>query len=186
MSNDHPLKGKTIALLATDGFEQIELTEPKRQFEEAGATVHVLSPKSGHIRGWNSNQWGEDVNVDRKLEDASVAEYDALVLPGGVINPDKLRLDEKAIGFIRDFSRTDKPLAAICHGAQLLIEAGVAKDHKLTSWPSVRTDVTNAGGQWVDKEVVVDGNLITSRKPDDIPAFVAAIESTLSSSAAGR
>ncbi|GGE24298.1 protease [Aureimonas endophytica] len=164
-----------IAILATDGFEQVELTEPKRKLEEAGATVHVLSVKEGSIKGWDKTNWGEEVKVDRLVKDASVEDYDALILPGGQINPDKLRAEEVAVRFVRDFFNTKKTLAAICHGPWLLVEAGVAKGRELTSFASIKTDVVNAGGHWVDREVVVDQALVTSRKPDDIPAFVAKI-----------
>jgi protease I len=165
------LKGKRVAILATDGFEQVELTEPKKALEQAGATTEVISPKSGEIRGWKSKDWGDSVKVDKTLTNANPSDYDALVLPGGVANPDNLRMDEKAVRFVKDFAQSGKPVAAICHGPWTLVEAGVVKGHTLTSWPSLKTDLKNAGANWVDKEVVMDGNFITSRKPDDLPAF---------------
>ena len=165
------LKGKRVAILATDGFEQVELTEPKKALEQAGATTEVLSPKSGEIRGWKFKEWGDSVRVDKTLDKAKPADYDALVLPGGVANPDNLRMDEKAVQFVKQFAQSGMPVAAICHGPWTLIEAGVVKGHTLTSWPSLKTDLKNAGANWVDKEVVLDGNFITSRKPDDLPAF---------------
>jgi protease I len=165
------LQGKKIAILATDGFEQVELTEPKKAFEDAGATVHVISLKPGQIRGWKSTDWGDNTKVDKILGEAKPADYDGLVLPGGQINPDKMRIEPKAVAFVTDFFNSGKPMGAICHGPWLLIEAGVLKHRTLTSWPSVRTDVRNAGGHWVDEPVVTDQNLTTSRKPDDLPAF---------------
>lgn len=166
------LDGRKIAILATDGFEQSELMKPKQLLEEAGASTVVISPgDKQRIKGWNHGEWGEQADVDLPLGEARAADYDALVLPGGVINPDKLRLHDDAIDFIRDFGRTGRPLAAICHGPWTLINAGLAKGKHLTSWPSLRVDLENAGARWEDREVIVDGNLITSRKPDDIPAF---------------
>jgi protease I len=165
------LNGKRIAILATDGFEQAELIEPRKALEEAGAKTEVIAPKDGEIKGWNSKDWGKSVKVDKTLEAADPKDYDALVLPGGVMNPDKLRMDPAAVDFVRDFAETGKPVAAICHGPWTLIEAGVIKGKKLTSWPSLKTDITNAGANWVDEEVCIDGQFITSRKPDDIPAF---------------
>jgi protease I len=167
----HDLSGRKIAILATDGFEQSELTEPKRALEQAGATTQVISPKSGRIRGWQHTDWGDEVAVDVALEQARPEDYDGLVLPGGQINPDKLRLEPKAVAFVRDFFRAGKPVGAICHGPWMLIEADVVRGRKVTSWRSVRTDLRNAGAEWVDQEVVVDQGLVTSRKPDDIPAF---------------
>ena len=166
------LDGRKIAILATDGFEQSELLKPKQLLEEAGASTVVISlDDKQRIKGWNHGEWGEKMEVDLHLGEARASDYDALVLPGGVINPDKLRLHEEAIDFIREFGRTGRPLAAICHGPWTLINAGLAKGKHLTSWPSLRTDLENAGARWEDREVIVDGNLITSRKPDDIPAF---------------
>jgi protease I len=165
------IKGKNVAILATDGYEQSELTEPKSALEQAGATVTVLSIKTGKIKGWDKTDWGKSVKVDKLVADAKTADYDALVLPGGQINPDKLRMDKDAVAFIKEFAGTGKPLAAICHGPWGLIEAGVVKGKTMTSWPSIHTDLINAGANWVDEKVVQDGNIITSRKPEDIPAF---------------
>ncbi|MBV9344442.1 MAG: type 1 glutamine amidotransferase [Gammaproteobacteria bacterium] len=165
------LSGLRIAILATDGFEQSELLEPRRALETAGATTEVVSPRDGAIKGWNHADWGKSVTVDQSLTDADPKDYDALLLPGGVMNPDKLRMEPKAVDFVRSFFESGKPVAAICHGPWMVVEAGAARDATLTSWPSLRTDIHNAGGQWVDREVMVDRNLVTSRKPDDIPAF---------------
>jgi protease I len=165
------ISGKKVAILATDGFEQVELTEPKKALENAGVTVHIISPKSGEIKGWKFKEWGDKVKVDKTLDQASPSDYDALVLPGGVINPDHLRTEPKAVQFVKDFVQSGKPVAAICHGPWTLIEAGVVKGKKMTSWPSLKTDLKNAGANWVDEVVVVDGNLITSRKPDDLATF---------------
>ena len=165
------LQGKKIAIVATDGFEQVELTEPKKALEAAGAKVDVISPKAGEIKGWKFTDWGDRTKVDKTLDDAKPTDYDGLVLPGGQINPDKLRIEPKAVAFVTEFFNSGKPIGAICHGPWMLVEAGVVKKISLTSWPSVRTDSRNAGGHWVDEEVVTDGNLTTSRNPDDIPAF---------------
>jgi len=165
------LRGKKIAILATDGFEQVELTEPKKSLEEAGATTEIISPKSGEIKGWKFKEWGDKVKVNKTLDQAKVSDYDALVLPGGVINPDHLRMEPKAVQFVKDFAQSGKPVAAICHGPWTLVEAGVVRGRKMTSWPSLKTDLKNAGANWVDEQAVVDQNFITSRKPDDIPAF---------------
>lgn len=164
-----------IAILATDGFEQSELMQPLEKLKAAGATVHVLSVKEGSIKGWDEDNWGQDVAVDKLVSQANVADYDALVLPGGQINPDKLRAEADAVRFVHDFYNTKKTLAAICHGPWLLIEAGVIKDRDVTSFASIKTDVVNAGGRWHDEEVVTDQALITSRKPADLPAFIAKI-----------
>ncbi len=169
------LHGKKIAILATDGFEQVELTEPKKALEEAGAKTEVISPKSGEIKGWKFKEWGDAVKVDKTLDQAKVQDYDALVLPGGVINPDHLRMEPRAVSFVRDFVQTGRPVAAICHGPWTLVEADVVRGKTFTSWPSVKTDLKNAGAKWVDKEVATDGQFISSRKPDDIPAFSKAI-----------
>ena len=171
MNSSGPLRGKKVAILATDGFEQVELMEPKMALEAAGAKVDVISPKAGEIKGWKLTDWGDRTKVDRTLDDAKPADYDGLVLPGGQINPDKLRIEPKAVAFVTEFFNSGKPIGAICHGPWMLVEAGVVKKKTLTSWPSVRTDIRNAGGHWVDEEVVTDGNLTTSRNPDDIPAF---------------
>lgn len=173
---DDILSGKNIAVLATDGFEQSELEEPKRRLEAMGATVHVITPGDAkEIRGWKGKDWGNPVAVDKALSAADAGAYDALVLPGGVINPDKLRIDKDALAFVKAFDAAGKPIAAICHGPWLLAETGIAKGKRVTSWPSLKTDLGNAGGHWEDSEVVVDGNVITSRKPDDIPAFSDAV-----------
>ena len=165
------LKDLKIAMLATDGFEQSELEVPKKALEDEGAKVTIVSPKSGSIKGWKEKDWGSKVSVDVKLSDANPNDYIALVLPGGVMNPDALRMDPAAVSFIKNFVDNKKPIAAICHGPWTLIEAKAVQGKTITSWPSLKSDLTNAGASWVDKEVVVDGNLITSRKPDDLPAF---------------
>jgi len=170
---------KRIAILATHGYEQSELMDPREKLKNAGFTVDVVSPESGSIRGWKGKDWGDSVDVDVALSKAKVGDYDALVLPGGVINPDQLRINEDALDFVRSFDAEKKPIAAICHAPWLLAQTGIAKGRDVTSWPSVRTDLENAGGRWHDKEVVVDGNLITSRKPDDIPAFTQAVVDAL-------
>jgi protease I len=180
------LKGKKVAILATDGFEQVELTDPRKNLEDAGATVEVLSPKSGEIKGWNHTDWGRTVKVDRLVKDAKPDEYDSLVLPGGQMNPDSLRMDKDAVAFVKKFVESGKPVAAICHGPWTLIEAGQVKGKTMTSWPSLRTDLTNAGAKWVDKEVVQDGNIVTSRKPDDIPAFSKTLIEAISSGTSAR
>lgn len=169
------LEGRRVAILATDGVEQAELLEPRRALLEAGATVDVIAPKGGTIQGMDHDEKAEAIPVDRELADVSPADYDALVLPGGVANPDRLRMERRAVNFVRDFFERDKPVAAICHAPWLLIEAGVLEGRTLTSWPSLRTDIENAGGTWVDKTVQTDQKLITSRKPADIPQFNARI-----------
>ena len=165
------LKGRRVAVLAANGFEQVELTEPMKALKAAGADAQIVAPKAGEIQGWNHHDKGDRFKVDRALDQARADDYDALVLPGGVINPDALRLEPKAIAFIAAFVQARKPIAAICHGPWTLIDAGGAKGKRMTSWPSLRTDLKNAGANWVDEEVVVDGALVTSRKPDDLPAF---------------
>ena len=160
-----------VAILATDGFEQVELTRPREALDNAGAETRVVAPKPGQIRGWQTTDWGDSVKVDLALADARAEDFDALLLPGGVMNPDKLRLDDKAIAFIKAFVDAGKPIAAICHGPWTLINAGAVKGRRMTSWPSLQTDLNNAGANWVDETCVVDGPLVTSRKPDDIPAF---------------
>jgi protease I len=169
MSNT--LKDKRVAILATEGFEYVELTEPKKALEGAGAKADVISPKDGKLRGWNHTDWGDSVRVDANLKSANPNNYDALLLPGGVLNPDQLRQDPAAVQFVKAFFEAHKPVAAICHGPWMLVEADVVRGRKLTSWPSLKTDIRNAGGQWVDQEVVADQNLVTSRKPADISAF---------------
>lgn len=169
------LENKKVAILATDGFEQVELTKPKQALEEAGATVHVVSLEAGQIKGWDETDWGQSVDVDITLDQAQADTYDALVLPGGQINPDKLRVEEAAVSFVKQFGQSAKPIAAICHGPWTLIEADLVRGKKMTSFPSIKTDLKNAGAEWVDQEVVVDQGIITSRNPDDIPAFNKAI-----------
>ncbi len=165
------LNGKRVAILATDGFEQVELTEPRKALEQAGAQADLVSPASGKVKGWQHTKWGDELPVDVPLDQARPEDYDALLLPGGVMNPDKLRMNEKAVAFVRHFVQSGKPIAAICHGPWTLIEAGGTQGRTMTSWPSLQTDLKNAGASWVDQEVVVDKGLVTSRKPDDIPAF---------------
>jgi protease I len=165
------LKGLKIAFLVTDGFEQVELVEPRKALDEAGAETRVVSPKEGRVRGWKFKRWGNEAPVDIALSQAKPQDFDALVLPGGVINPDALRIKPEAVAFAKAFFDAGKPVAAICHGPWTVIETGAAKGRRMTSWPSLKTDLKNAGADWVDQEVVVDENLITSRKPDDLPAF---------------
>jgi protease I len=165
------LQGKTVAILATDGVERVELTEPRKALDAAGARTVVVSPKTGSIKGWEHDHWGESIPVDQSLDGARADQFDALLLPGGVINPDQLRQNERAVQFVRAFFDAGKPVAAICHGPWMLVEADVVRGRTITSWPSLRTDIRNAGAEWVDREVVTDKGLVTSRKPDDIPAF---------------
>jgi protease I len=167
------LKGKRIAFLATDGVEQIELTEPWKAVEKAGGTPELISQKSGTIQGFDHHDKGDTFPVDKAVQKADPTEYDGLVLPGGVINPDILRTDEAAMGFVAAFFEQGKPVGAICHGPWSLVETGIVKGRKVTSWPSLKTDIENAGGTWVDEELVIDRGLFTSRKPDDLPAFCA-------------
>lgn len=169
------LDGRRVAILATRGFEQSELTVPQQRLQQEGAAVDVVSPRPGKITGWKEKDWGDDVSVDRTLDEVSPDQYDALVLPGGQINPDILRLDPNAVKFVREFYASGKPLAAICHGPWMLVEAAIVRGRRVTSWPSLRTDMTNAGAEWTDDAVVVDEGLITSRKPDDLDAFCATI-----------
>jgi deglycase len=166
------LKGKRVAALVADGFEQIELFDPQEALEAAGAEVEIVSPADGtHVKGWNHTKWGKKVRIDRPLAEAKAADYDALLLPGGVMNPDKLRRDPVAVQFVRQFFEDGKPIAVICHGPWTLIDAGVVRGLRITSSPSLKTDLTNAGAHWVDEEVVVDRGVVSSRKPDDLPAF---------------
>jgi len=165
------LQGKKVAILATDGFEQVELLEPRKALDAAGAKTQVVSPADNKIKGWNHKDWGTGVAVDIPLATANADQFDALLLPGGVMNPDQLRMDPKAVEFVKKFVDASKPIAAICHGPWTLIEAGAVRGRTVTSWPSLKTDLKNAGANWVDKEVVNDQGLVTSRKPDDIPAF---------------
>lgn len=166
------MKNKRIAILATDGFEKSELFEPYNHLKEEGATVEIISNKSGEIKSWDDGNWGESISVDKKIEDADASDYHALVLPGGVINPDILRRDKNALAFVRSFFESSKPVAAICHAPWLLISANVVENRKVTSYESIKDDVKNAGANWVDKEVVVDNGLVTSRNPKDLPAFI--------------
>ena len=165
------LKGKKIAFLAAEGVEQVELTEPWKAVEEAGGSPELVSLEDGEIQGFNHYDKADTFTVDRKVQDVSVDDYDALVIPGGVGNPDTMRADENAVRFVREFVEGGKPVAVICHGPWMLVEADVVRGRRLTSFGSIQTDVRNAGGEWEDKEVVVDGNLVTSRDPDDLPAF---------------
>ncbi|MES2180109.1 MAG: type 1 glutamine amidotransferase domain-containing protein [Gemmatimonadota bacterium] len=169
------LKGRRVAILATDGVEQIEFEDPRRALDAAGAVTHLISQKEGSIQAMNHDEKGARIPVDRTLAASNPSDYDALLLPGGVANPDRLRMDPKAVQFVREFMLSDKPVAAICHGAWLLVEAGAVSGRTLTSWPSLQTDIRNAGGQWVDEVVRVDDKLVTSRKPEDLPKFCATI-----------
>jgi len=165
------LNGKKVAILVEDGFEQIELTSPKQALEQAGATTHIISPKRDKVKGWDETKWGQEFPVDAPVEQANANNYDALLLPGGVMNPDKLRINKSAVQFVRSFFDQGKPVAAICHGPWPLIEANVVKGRKMTSYPSLQSDLKNAGANWVDQEVVVDQGLVTRCNPDDLPAF---------------
>jgi protease I len=167
------LDGKTVAFLATDGVEQVELTEPWKKVEEEGGTPQLVSLESGEIQGFNHLDKGDTFGVDKTVQEASESDFDGLVLPGGVANPDFLRADEDAVGFVRSFFESQKPVAVICHGPWTLVEADVVRGRRITSWPTLQTDIRNAGGDWVDEEVVVDNGLVSSRKPDDLPAFCA-------------
>lgn len=169
------LKGRKVAILATDGVEQVELIEPRKALDAAGAVTHLIAPKEGAIQGMNHDEKGDMLPVDQPLSKVHASEYDALLLPGGVANPDTLRMDQAAVQFVREFMLSEKPVAAICHGPWLLVEAGAVAGRTVTSWPSLKTDIRNAGGNWVDQPVAIDDRLITSRKPADIPAFSAAI-----------
>jgi protease I len=169
------LSGKKIAILATNGFEQSELEVPRDRLKAAGATVDIVSPEGGEIKGWDKKNWGRPVKVDKTLDQVSANEYDALVLPGGQINPDLLRINDKALAFIKDIFNQKKVVAAVCHAPWLLIETGIIKDRKVTSYKSIKTDVVNAGGKWEDFQVVVDKGLVTSRNPGDLEAFSAKI-----------
>lgn len=169
------LRGRRVAILATDGVEQVELEEPRKALDAAGAVTHLIAPDEGSIQAMNHDEQGARIPVDRVLADVRPGDYDALLLPGGVANPDRLRMNERAVQFVREFMLADKPVAAICHAAWMLVEANAVAGRTLTSWPSLQTDVRNAGGEWVDDEVRVDDRLITSRKPQDLPAFCAAI-----------
>ncbi|MEG4944685.1 type 1 glutamine amidotransferase domain-containing protein [Microcoleus sp. F4-D5] len=170
MANEN-LKGLKVAILITDGFEQVEMTEPRKALDQASAETRIVSPKDDRVRAWNFTDWGDEFPVDVALDQAQSQDFDALLLPGGVINPDSLRIQPKAIAFIKSFFDAGKPVASICHGPWTIIEAGAARGRRIAAWPSLKTDLRNAGAEWVDREVVVDGNLVTSRMPDDIPAF---------------
>ena len=165
------LNGKRVAILVENGFEQVELEGPKQALDQAGARTEIVSPVQGQVKGWQQTNWGNPFAVDVQLNDANPNNYDALLLPGGVINPDKLRMNPQAVEFVRAFWDAGKPIAAICHGPWMLVETGIVEGRQVTSWPSLKTDILNAGGDWVDQEVCVDSGLVTSRKPDDIPAF---------------
>ena len=167
----HTLQGKKVAILVADGFEQVELTEPRQALQQAGAEARVVSPAKGKVKGWNHTEWGEEIPADVSLDQADAGQYDALLLPGGVMNPDKLRRNATALAFVKAFFDAQKPVAVICHGPWTLIDAGVVRGRRITSYPSIQTDLKNAGAQWVDEEAVVDQGLVSSRKPDDIPAF---------------
>lgn len=169
------LNGKKVAILVADGFEQVELTEPRKALDNAGAKTSIVSPAKGKVKGWQHTEWGDELPVDVPLGQAKADDFDALLLPGGVMNPDHLRRDPQVQRFVKSFFDAGKPVAAICHGPWTLIDAGVAKGRKMTSYETIQSDLKNAGVDWVDQEVVVDGNLVTSRKPDDIPAFNKAI-----------
>jgi protease I len=168
---DRNLQSKRIAILVDNGFEQVELLEPRKALDDAGAITEVVSPQSGKIKGWNHKDWGTEIPVDVALNSAHAEDFHALLLPGGVMNPDHLRMKPEAVEFVRRFVDAGKPIAAICHGPWTLIEADAVRGHTMTSWPSLKTDLKNAGANWVDKEVVRDGKFVTSRKPDDLPAF---------------
>ena len=169
--SDKPLVGKKIAILVADGFEQVELTGPREALDAAGADTSILSLKPGNVHAWKFTEWGDEYPVDVPLDGARPEDFDALLLPGGVINPDTLRMQPAAVAFAKAFLDSGKPVATICHGPWTVIEAGAARGRRLASWPSLKTDIENAGAEWVDQEAVVDGNLVSSRKPDDIPAF---------------
>ncbi len=173
------LSGKRVAILATDGFEQSELAVPHERLSVAGATVTIISPEAGKIRGWKHTDWGDSFTVDLPLREASVEDFDCLVLPGGQINPDKLRAEPQAVEFVREFFNSGKPVAAICHGPWLLVEADLLRGRRATSYHSIKTDVRNAGADWIDEAVVADNGIITSRKPDDLEEFCDAIASHL-------
>lgn len=168
---EHKINGLKIAIVVANGFEQSEMVEPKKNLEQAGAKTFIISPDEGKVKGWKEKNWGDAFTVDKKIDQAKVEDYDGLLLPGGVMNPDTLRLHPSVINFIKGFVKANKPIAAICHGPWTLINAEAVKGRKITSWPSIKTDLINAGANWVDQEVVKDGNIVTSRKPADIPAF---------------
>lgn len=180
------IQGTRVAILITDGFEQVEMVQPRQALDDAGAETTIVSPKEDNVRGWNFTEWGDTFPVDRTLNDARPDDYDALLLPGGMINPDKLRMIPEAVSFAKSFFDDGKPVAAICHGPWMVIETGAARGRRIASWPSLKTDLRNAGAEWVDEQVVRAGNLVTSRKPDDIPAFNKAMIELFGDSAATR
>ena len=169
------IKGMRVAILIEDGFEQVEMVEPRKALDQAGAKTSIVSPRNGQVRGWNFTDWSDSFPVDVALDRARPQDFDALLLPGGVMNPDHLRLQPKAVAFAKAFFDAGKPVAVICHGPWTVIETGAARGRRIASWPSLKTDLRNAGAEWVDQEVVLDGNLVSSRKPDDIPAFIRAM-----------
>jgi protease I len=178
------LNGLKVAILVTDGFEQVELEEPRKALDQAGAGTKIVSPKNDRVRGWKFTEWGDELPVDVPLDKTRPENFDALLLPGGVINPDTLRMDPKAVSFVKSFFTANKPVAAICHGPWTIIEADEARGRRIASWPSLKTDLRNAGAEWMDQESVVDRNLVSSRKPDDIPAFNRAMIDVFGSSRA--
>ena len=172
MEHDRPsLDGLRVAILITDGFEQVEMIEPRTALDQAGAQTSIVAPQSGHVRAWKSTEWGDTFPVNVPLEQARPDDFDALQLPGGVINPDRLRMNPQAVAFVRAFFDAGKPVAAICPGPWMVIEAGAARGRRIASWPSLKTDLRNAGAEWMDQPLVTDGNLVSSRKPDDLPEF---------------
>jgi protease I len=183
---DERLDGLNIAILVADGFEEVELTEPRKALDLAGADTNLVSPKANRVRSWNFTDWGSDFLVDVPLEEADPDDFDALLLPGGIINPDTLRIQPKAVAFVKAFFDDAKPVAAICHGPWTIINAGGARGRRMTSWPSLEVDLRNAGAEWVDQEAVVDQGLVTSRRPDDIPAFNRAMVGLFSRAPVGQ
>lgn len=177
------IKGLKVAILIEDGFEQVEMVKPRAALDDAGAETSVVSPRPQRVRGWNLVEWGQEFPVDIPLDDADPHNFDALLLPGGVMNPDKLRMEPRAVAFAKSFFDSGKPVAVICHGPWTVIEAGAARGRRIASWPSLKTDLRNAGAEWVDEEAVTDGNMVSSRKPDDIPAFNRAMIDLFSKSA---
>src|ERR1700721_1992372 len=169
--NMENLRGLNVAILITDGFEEVEMTKPRQALKDAGAVARIVSPNGSRVRAWAMTEWGKEYPVDVPLKEAQPQNFQALLLPGGVMNPDKLRMEPAAVAFVKAFFDEDKPAAVICHGPWTVIEAGAADGKRITSWPSLKTDLQNAGAKWVDEEVVVDGNLVSSRRPDDLPAF---------------
>jgi len=180
------LKGLKVAILVTDGFEEVELVKPREALTDAGADARIVSSKKSRVRSWRHTEWGQDYPVDVPLDEAQPQNFHALLLPGGVLNPDKLRIEPAAVRFVKTFFDEGKPVAAICHGPWTVIEAGAASGRRIASWPSLKTDLQNAGAEWLDEQVVVDGNLVSSRKPDDIPAFNREMIKLFGSALAGR